>query len=56
MLGFDRWHLLKGLAAILCMVGIVSLALIYFFPAPPSTISNGRWFQRRFLRVYSRTL
>jgi len=39
MLGFDRWHLLKGLAAILCMVGIVSLALIYFFPAPPSTIS-----------------
>jgi TRAP-type uncharacterized transport system substrate-binding protein len=39
MLGFDRWHLLKGMAAILCMVGIVSLALIYFFPAPPSTIS-----------------
>ena len=39
MLGFNRWHLLKGLAAILCMVGIVSLALIYFFPAPPSTIS-----------------
>ena len=39
MLGFDRWRLLKGLAAILCMVGIVSLALIYFFPAPPSTIS-----------------
>ncbi len=39
MLGFDRWHLLTGLAAILCMVGIVSLALIYFFPAPLSTIS-----------------
>jgi TRAP-type uncharacterized transport system substrate-binding protein len=39
MLGFNRWHLLKGLAATLCMVGIVSLALIYFFPAPPSTIS-----------------
>ena len=38
MLGFNRWHLLKGLAATLCMVGIVSLALIYFFPAPPSTI------------------
>src|SRR6202022_4746375 len=39
MLGFDRWRLLKGLAAILCMVGFLSLALIYFFPAPPSTIS-----------------
>jgi TRAP-type uncharacterized transport system substrate-binding protein len=39
MHGFNRWHLLKGLAAILCVVGIVSLALIYFFPAPPSTIS-----------------
>jgi hypothetical protein len=39
VLGFNRWHLLKGLAAILCIVGIVSLALIYFFPAPPSTIT-----------------
>ena len=39
MLGFNRWHLVKLLAAILCMAGIVSLALIYFFPAPPSTIS-----------------
>jgi TRAP-type uncharacterized transport system substrate-binding protein len=39
MLGFNRWHLLKGLAAVLCVAGAVSLALIYFFPAPPSTIS-----------------
>ena len=39
MLGFNRWHLLKGLAAILCIVGIVSLALAYFIPAPPSTIT-----------------
>ena len=39
MLGFDRWHLLKGSAAILCVVGIASLVLIYFFPAPPSTIT-----------------
>ena len=39
MLGFNRWHLLTGLAATLCMVGIVSLALIYFFPAPPSKIA-----------------
>jgi hypothetical protein len=39
MLGFNRWHLLKGLAAILCIAGIVSLALIYFIPAPPSKIA-----------------
>src|SRR5258708_4559936 len=39
MLGFNRWHLFKGLAAILCLAGIVSLALIYFFPAPPSSIT-----------------
>ncbi len=39
MLGFDRWHLLKLIAATLCIFGIVSLALIYFIPAPPSKIS-----------------
>jgi hypothetical protein len=39
MLGFNRWHLLKGLGAILCIAGIVSLALIYFVPAPPSKIA-----------------
>jgi TRAP-type uncharacterized transport system substrate-binding protein len=39
MLGFNRWHLLKGLGAILCIAGIVSLALIYFIPAPPSKIA-----------------
>ena len=39
MLGFNRWHLLKGSAAILCIAGIASLALMYFFPAPPSTIT-----------------
>jgi hypothetical protein len=38
MLGLDRWHLLKGLSAILCVAGIVSLTLIYVFPAPSSTI------------------
>ena len=39
MFKLNRWHLLKGLAAIICIVGVVSLALIYFFPAPPSTIT-----------------
>src|SRR5665811_2163372 len=38
MLGFSRWQLFKALATIVCIVGIVSLALIYFIPAPPSKV------------------
>ena len=38
MLGLGWASLLKGLAAILCIAGIVSLALFYIFPAPPATI------------------
>ena len=38
MFGSGWPGLLKGLAAALCILGIVSLALIYFIPAPPSTI------------------
>ena len=33
VLRFSRWDLFKGLAAIGSTVGVVSLALIYFFPA-----------------------
>jgi TRAP-type uncharacterized transport system substrate-binding protein len=36
MLGFNRWHLFTGLAAILCIVGMSWLALDYLVPAPPS--------------------
>src|SRR5664280_2201497 len=39
MLGFNRWHLAKGLVAVLCVAGIVSLAVAYFIPAPPSTVT-----------------
>lgn len=39
MLGIGRWHLFMGLFALFCAVGAVSLALIYFFPAPPSTFT-----------------
>jgi TRAP transporter TAXI family solute receptor len=39
MLRFSRWYLFKGLAAILCIVGISWLALDYFIPAPPLKIS-----------------
>jgi TRAP transporter TAXI family solute receptor len=39
VLGYNRRQLFKGLAASFCIVGIISLALIYFIPAPPSKIS-----------------
>jgi TRAP transporter TAXI family solute receptor len=39
MLGYNRRQLFKGLAASFCILGIISLALIYFIPAPPSKIS-----------------
>jgi TRAP transporter TAXI family solute receptor len=45
MLGFNRWHLFKGLAAIFCIVGIISLVLVYFIPAPPRQISIGTAFK-----------
>src|SRR6516165_2139443 len=35
---FNRWQLLKALAAIGGMFAIVSLALIHFIPAPPSKV------------------
>ena len=55
MLGFNRWHLFKGLAVILCIVGMSWLALDYFVPAPPSklTIATGAKNQtyEKFLRA-----
>jgi len=60
MLGFNRWHLLKGLAAIFCVATIVWLALAYFIPAPPSTIAIAMSFKgssyERFALHYRQTL
>jgi TRAP-type uncharacterized transport system substrate-binding protein len=39
MLGLGWSGLIKGLAAVLCILGVVSLALIYFIPTPPSKIA-----------------
>ena len=39
MLGSGWFAMLKVLAASLCVFGILSFALIYFIPAPPSTIT-----------------
>jgi len=43
MLGLSRHELVKGLAAILCVVGVTWVALEYFVPAPPAefTIVTG---------------
>jgi TRAP transporter TAXI family solute receptor len=38
MLGYSRWQLFKGLAPAVVGVSIVSLLLVYFFPAPPSKV------------------
>ena len=38
MLGFSRWQLLKGLAAVVAVMSVVSLLLIYFIPSPPSKV------------------
>jgi TRAP-type uncharacterized transport system substrate-binding protein len=39
MLGFNRWHLLRTVAAMLCVAGVAWLASVYLIPAPPSKIA-----------------
>src|SRR6516162_9931884 len=39
IIGFSRWQILKTSAAAVLAVGTISLLLIYFFPAPPSTVT-----------------
>jgi hypothetical protein len=39
MLGFNRWHFFAGLTVIVSVAGICWLALDYFIPAPPATIT-----------------
>jgi len=41
MLGFSRWQIFKTSAAAVLAVGTISLLLIYFIPAPPSTVTMG---------------
>jgi len=38
MLGVTRWHVVKGLAAILCIAGLTWLGMTYLIPVPPSQI------------------
>jgi TRAP-type uncharacterized transport system substrate-binding protein len=53
MMGVNRWHLFKGLAALLCVFGVVSLALIYFIPASPSKITIGSAFKGTTFEYYA---
>jgi TRAP-type uncharacterized transport system substrate-binding protein len=54
MLGFSRWQLFKGLVLAVGIMGIVSLALIYFIPAPPSTVTIATGFKGSSVEHYGR--
>src|SRR5262249_37831023 len=54
MLGFSRWRRFKGLATIVCIVGIVSLLLMYFIPAPPSRVIMAAAFKGASFEYYGR--
>ena len=45
MLGFSRWQIFKALATAVLAVDTISLLLIYFIPAPPSTVTMATGFQ-----------
>jgi len=63
VLGFSHWQVLKGLAAVVGIVSIVSVALIYFIPAPPSTVimatafkgSSFEYFGQRYREIFARS-
>jgi hypothetical protein len=52
MLGYNRWQLFKGFAAAVGIVSIVSLILIYFFPAPPSKVTMATAFKGSSFEYY----
>jgi TRAP-type uncharacterized transport system substrate-binding protein len=63
MLGFNRWQLFKASAGTVLAVGIISLLLIYFIPAPPSTVtmatafkgSSFEYFGHRYRDIFARS-
>src|SRR5215471_17792637 len=54
MLGISRWQLLKALAAMVGIIGTVSLALLYFIPAPPSKVTMATGVRGSSFEYYSR--
>ena len=51
---FSRWQLLKGLAASGVIIGIISLALMYFIPSPPSKVVMATAFKGASFDYYGR--
>jgi TRAP-type uncharacterized transport system substrate-binding protein len=51
---FSRWQIFRALAAIVGTFGIVSLALIYFIPAPPSKVVMATAFKGASFEYYGR--
>src|SRR5262252_9925750 len=54
MLGFSRWQLFKGLVLAAGIMGVVSLALAHFIPAPPSTVVMATAFKGSTFEYYGR--
>src|SRR5499427_3893527 len=63
MLGFSRWQLFKGLVLAAGIMGVVSLALAHFIPAPPSTVvmatafkgSSFEYYGRQYREIFARS-
>ena len=63
MLGFSRWQVFKTSAAAVLAAGTISLLLIYFIPAPPSTVmmatgnkgTTFEYFGQRYRDIFARS-
>jgi TRAP-type uncharacterized transport system substrate-binding protein len=61
-LGYSPRQIIKGLAAAVVVVSVVSLALIYFFPTPPSKVviatgvkgSSFEFYGKRYREIFAR--
>ena len=53
-MGFNRWQLFRTLATLVCIVAIISLALIHFIPAPPSKVVMATAFKGASFDYYGR--
>lgn len=62
MLKYSHWRLVKLAVGAACIFGLVSLALVYFFPAPPSKVvmatafkgASFEYYGRQYQRIFAR--
>ena len=54
MPGFSRWYLFGSLAAMLCIVAIVCVALSYFIPTAPPTVTLATGFKGSSFEAFGR--